>query len=110
MTFVLTLAEQITREIDEIIAEICPGAGRRPMYGSIVFEAEPGNHSTLVCGHFICKNHVSLEFSKGAELDDPQSLLEGNGQYRRHIKLINPVEICRKSVESYIKQAFSQAL
>jgi hypothetical protein len=106
MTFVLTLAEQITREIDEIVEEICPGVGRRSMYGGIVFEKEPGNHGTLVCGHFVYKNHVSLEFSKGAEFSDPDNVLEGKGKYRRHIKLTEPSQIREKSVRSYVEQAF----
>lgn len=63
MSFVLTVAEPITREIDAIVEDVCPGAGRRPMYGGIVFERKAGNHKTMVCGHFVYKSHVSLEFS-----------------------------------------------
>ena len=107
MTFVLSVAEPITEEIDAIVGEVCPGAGRRSMYGGIVFELEPGNHKTLVCGHFVYKKHVSLEFSNGNELHDPHGVLEGNGKYRRHIKLARQCEIDEKSVRSMIEQAFS---
>ena len=79
------------------------------MYGGIVFETEPGTHGTLVCGHFIYKNHVSLEFGQGAQLSDPDKVLEGKGEYRRHIKLRGPQDIREKSVRSYIEQAFSLA-
>jgi hypothetical protein len=107
MTFVLTVAEPLTAELDEIISEVCPGAGRRSMYGGIVFELEPGNHKTLVCGHFVYKNHVSLEFSQGKELRDPNGILEGNGKHRRHIKLTRQSDIHEKCVRLMIKQAFS---
>lgn len=107
MTFVLTVAEPLTQEIDAIIEEVCPGVGRRPMYGGTVFELEAGNHKTMVCGHFVYKNHVSLEFSKGFELSDPDGVLEGNGKYRRHIKLTRQSDIHEKSVRSMIEQAFS---
>jgi len=107
MSFVLTVAEQITREIDEIIEEVCPGAGRRPMYGGIVFEKEPGVHKTMFCGHFVYTNHVSLEFARGVDLRDPDHVLEGKGKYRRHIKLTEPQDIRDKSVRSMIEQAFS---
>ncbi len=107
MTFVLTTAEQLTREIDAIIEEVCPGAGRRSMYGGIVFELEPGNPKTMVCGHFVYKNHVSLEFTKGHELRDPECVLEGNGKYRRHIKLTSQSDLSEKIVRSMIVQAFS---
>ena len=107
MTFVLTTAEEITREIDAIIADVCPGAGRRSMYGGIVFEREPGVHKTMVCGHFVYRNHVSLEFGDGYKFRDPESVLEGKGKYRRHIKLTGAGDIDAKSVRAMIEQAFS---
>ncbi len=107
MTFVLNVAEPLTQEIDRFIKEVCPAAGRRSMYGGIVFELELGNPKTLVCGHFVYKNHVSLEFTKGYELRDPNGVLEGNGKYRRHIKLTRQDDIYDKSVRSMIEQAFS---
>ena len=107
MSFVLEIAEPITREIDAMIEEICPGAGRRPMYGGIVFEREAGNHKTMVCGHFVYKSHVSLEFSNGYQFDDPDSVLEGKGKYRRHIKLVKLSDIDAKSVRIMLEQAFS---
>jgi hypothetical protein len=107
VTFILTAAEPLTDEIDSIIAQVCPNAGRRSMYGGVVFETEPGNHKTLVCGHFVYKNHVSLEFSQGHALHDPDGILEGKGKYRRHIKLTRQNDIDDKSVRSFIKQAFS---
>ena len=107
MSFALTTAEEITQALDAIIAEVCPTAGRRPMYGGIVFEKEPGKHSTMVCGHFVYKGHVSLEFSRGAELDDPDGVLEGKGKYRRHIKFTDPDHIGAKSAEEMLRRAFS---
>ncbi len=109
MAFVLAVAEQITVEIDEIVEDVCPGAGRRPMYGGIVFEKEAGKHNTMVCGHFVYKQHVSLEFSRGAELNDPDGILEGKGKYRRHIKLYDPADILAKDVRSFVDQAFAIA-
>ncbi len=108
MTFVLTTAGAITDAIDDIIAELCPSAGRRPMYGGIVFEMEPGVHKTAVCGHFVYKNHVSLEFGDGYRLSDPKEVLEGKGKYRRHIKLTSLGDIESKTVRAMIEQAFSK--
>ncbi len=107
MTFILAMAEDLTREIDSIIADICPSAGRRTMYGGIVFEKEAGIPKTMVCGHFVYKNHVSLEFARGYELDDPDHVLEGNGKYRRHIKLRAQTDLAEKSVRQMIMRAFS---
>ena len=110
MTFVLTTAEEITAAIDAIIAEVCPDAGRRPMYGGIVFERQPGVHETRVCGHLVYKNHVSLEFGNGYKFSDPESVLEGKGKFRRHIKLVSPDEIQSKFVREMIEQAFSRPM
>lgn len=107
MTFILSIAEPITKAIDETIREICPSAGRRSMYGGSVFELEPDNHSTMVCGHFVYKNHVSLEFSNGYQLSDPNGVLEGKGKYRRHIKLTRQADIDEKAVRSFLEQAFA---
>lgn len=107
MTFVLTVAEPITRDIDAIVANVCPGASRRSMYGGVVFELESKNPGTMVCGHFVYKKHVSLEFTNGYILRDPDRVLEGKGKYRRHIKLTCQGDIDRKSVRSMIEQAFS---
>ena len=109
MTFALTTAEQLSRDIDAMIEEICPGAGRRAMYGGIVCELEPGNHKTMVCGYFIYKHHMSLEFTNGAELDDPGGVLEGSGKYRRHIKLSRESDLEDKSVRSIVTAAFELA-
>ncbi len=109
MSFALTTAEQLTREIDALIADVCPTAGRRAMYGGIVCELQAGNHQTMVCGYFVYKNHVSLEFTKGAELHDPDGVLEGKGKYRRHIKLDRESDIAGKSVRSMLVRAFELA-
>ena len=108
MTFVLTTAEQITDAIDAIVADECPSAGRRPMYGGIVFEREPGVHETMVCGHFVYKKHVTLEFGRGYRFSDPGSVLEGKGKYRRHIKLTSLGDFESKFVRAMIEQAFSK--
>ncbi len=109
MSFALDTAERITRRLDEMIAQICPTAGRRPMYGGIVFESEPGVAGTMVCGHFIYKAHVGLEFSNGYRLDDPQRVLSGSGKYRRHIKLRGIEDIDGMQVRGFLEQAFAIA-
>lgn len=38
-------------------------------------------------GEVACKNHVSFEFKEGFKLQDSNSILEGTGKKRRHIKI-----------------------
>jgi hypothetical protein len=107
MSFAIDNAEQITDQIESLIAEICPSAEGRPMYGGKVFETTPGDASTMVCGHFIYKAHVGLEFGAGYRLEDADGLLEGSGKHRRHLKLRSVGDIADKDVPGFLRQAFA---
>ena len=100
------LAEQVESAIDEIVAQICPDAVGRPMYGGVLYEREPGVFHTGVCGVFCYKHHISIEFSQGFLLKDDAGVLEGKGKLRRHIKLRSVDDLQSKSVAQYIEQAF----
>ena len=56
------------------------------------------------CSFLVCKEHISLAFEQGTQLDDPHSLLEGNGKLMRHTKipLAGPTPL---GVKELIKQA-----
>lgn len=106
MVMDINLAEDLTVRIERLIAEIAPDAVGRRMYGGTMFETEANNPKTGICGHFVYKNHMSLEFTDGVKLPDPKGILEGNGKYRRHIKLASLADIKDKEVESFLKAAF----
>lgn len=91
------------------VARAAPTAGHRPMYGGLVFEREKGISKTSVCGLFAYAQHMSVEFSYGAQLLDPMGVLEGSGKYRRHIKLRSMGDILAKDAEGYIARAFAAA-
>ena len=73
-------------------------------YGGILF-----NTKSAFGGVFAYKQHVSLEFSLGANFSDPHKVLEGSGKFRRHIKLTSTDDIAAKHVAEYITQALHQA-
>lgn len=81
---------------DSITAEI--------KYGGLLFSA-----GKPFCGIFSYAKHVSLEFSEGAALPDPQRVLEGEGKFRRHIKLMSQDEIHSKHIPEYLLLAFKAA-
>lgn len=72
-------------------------------YGGIIFNFS----GELIGGIFIYKNHISIEFSNGAQFNDPQGLLEGKGKMRRHLKILDKSDIQKKDISFYIKQAVS---
>jgi hypothetical protein len=80
------------------------GVGEDVKYEGILFSKEES-----FGGIFVSKNHVSFEFSNGYLLTDPNNILEGNGKFRRHIKLRSISDIKTKDIENFISQALSSA-
>ncbi len=83
---------------------ICPAAQEEIKYGGLVFNVD----NELLCGIFVRKRHVSLEFSYGIEFSDPTASLEGTGKHRRHLKIMNREDIEMKHAESFLLQAFDR--
>lgn len=92
----------IAAALRTIILETAPDCDEEIKYGGIVFN----RNAVLITGIFLRKAHISLEFSFGATFEDSNKILEGNGKYRRHIKLRNVNEIESKNVSSFISIAF----
>ncbi len=69
----------------QLIRQHAPQLIEQVKYGGILFSRTEAESSS-VCGVFMYTAHVSLEFSRGAQLNDPQNQLEGSGKYRRHLK------------------------
>ena len=74
-----------------------------------MIELEKDNPKSRVGGIYSYKDHVSLEFSNGARLDDRNGVLEGSGKLRRHVKLYNKDDIEKKACRSLLGQAMGQA-
>ena len=86
----------------KIILKVNPHAQEELKYGGLVFNF----NKKLICGIFIRKNHISLEFSFGMLIPDPDKYFEGSGKYRRHLKIYDKKDIKNKKVEFYVKQSF----
>jgi len=70
-------------------------------YGGLVFNLS----NDLIAGIFPYKEHISIEYSNGADLLDPTGILEGKGKKRRHLKIINKQDINDKNVKYFVAQA-----
>ena len=51
--------------------------------------------------------HVNVGFFRGAEIDDPQRLLEGTGKYMRHVKLRPECDIDASALATLIETAYT---
>ncbi|MDA7949202.1 MAG: DUF1801 domain-containing protein [Hyphomicrobiaceae bacterium] len=52
------------------------------------------------------KAHVNVGFFHGAELDDPEALLEGTGKFMRHVKLKPQVQMDATALTRLIETAY----
>ena len=50
-------------------------------------------------------DHVQFGFFRGSALKDPRGLLEGNGQYVRHVKVREPSDIDEDVFKALLRQA-----
>lgn len=96
--------DAIKDALAELIGEIAPDVRLVPKYGGHVMCPNVGDDKSFVGGIFSYKDHVSLEFSKGIDLDDPDGLLEGSGKFRRHLKLRQVQDITDKQAVKFLKQ------
>ena len=88
-------------EIRQVIFDSFPKTNEKIMYGGIVFFM----NDEMYGGLFVNKEHITLEFSKGFLMEDPNSHLEGKGKYRRHLKIRTLDNIVNKTVSFFVKQA-----
>jgi len=96
---------EIVARLKAIVVAVEPKAAFVAKYGGILVERMPGQPKSQFCGIFAYTSHVSLEFTNGAQLDDPEQVLEGGGKHRRHIKLARLADIAGKRCEDFLRQA-----
>ena len=89
----------ILQELRKIVFKNYKKTSERMMYGGIMFSIEEG-----FGGIFVRKNHVSFEFVNGFAMNDPNKLLEGTGEFRRHLKIKSLSDIKDKKVDFFVKQ------
>ena len=95
---------EILISLRKMVLEIKPDVKEEIKYGGLVFIID----TKLINGIFIRNKHISVEFSFGAMMLDPDHFLEGGGKYRRHLKIFEREDIEDKKVEYYVKQSFNQ--
>ena len=96
---------ELVQELREIILGLDASVSEEVKYGGLLFSA-----GKPFCGVFSYAKHVSLEFGAGASLPDKFSVLEGEGKFRRHIKLLSAQDILEKHVREYLLLALKASV
>ncbi len=62
-----------------------------------------------ICNISVFTRHVTLGFSRGAELKDPAGVLQGTGKGMRHITVKKLSELDRPEIRTFLRQARKHA-
>lgn len=101
-----TTKAEIAERLKILVQSVAPDAEFIAKYGGTIIQSTPGKPKSQFCGVFEHKNHVSLEFTNGAQLDDPKKILEGSGTHRRHLKFVSLADIDDKQSKDFLSQAY----
>jgi hypothetical protein len=106
-----TEVENLVRRAQALIEEIMPEVVKVawPTQNIIGYGVGPKKMSEQFCYIAVFKERINLGFYYGADLADPDHLLEGSGQMMRHIKISQPEQLKNPAVRDLI-QAASQHL
>jgi len=88
------------RVLRALVARHAPGATLVMKWGQPVWEQD-GPFAWLKPA----AKHVSFGFWRGAEMDDPEGHLEGDGDRMRHLKVSSAEDLEALPIEGFVKQA-----
>lgn len=106
-TFDLYLADQppknrtVIRALRKFVARVAPALTESVKWGNGCWLAG----KAPVAYVYSAPDHVQFGFFRGASLADPRALLQGKGEYVRHIKLRTAKDLDEKAFAALLRQA-----
>ncbi len=91
---------EIVGELRRLVREAAPAVTESIKWGMPVFEQDG-----LVCYIGSASEHVRFGFYRGAELADPDAILEGTGKGGKHVKIRTRGDVPKSSLISLVKAA-----
>jgi hypothetical protein len=89
-----------------LIVEVIPDAIEQVDPPSrIIAYGYSSRNKDLICAITPYRTYLNLMFSQGAQLPDPEGLLEGTGKLARHIKIGAPERLAEPGVRRMIEIA-----
>lgn len=76
-----------------------------PRQRVIGYGVGPKKMSEHFCYISVSKNHINLGFMYGAELPDPEGLLEGEGKLLRHVRITQPEQLSNPALRRLLEVA-----
>lgn len=97
--------EPLVSTLLTLVKKAVPKAATVEKYGGVLFTLHPEHKESQFCGVFQYATHAQLSFARGAQLDDPDGLLEGKGKARRHVNVSTAKDIKKAALTRLIKAA-----
>ncbi|MBS2033940.1 DUF1801 domain-containing protein [bacterium] len=100
---------ELAEEARQLVLSVHPQAHQEvetSWGGYLLFKQVEGAGNT-VCWISLAKKHVSIGFSLGAELADPDGLLEGTGKRQRHVKVKQASQLSSPGLRALLERAWA---
>lgn len=97
----------LARQAKALIQDVMPNVVEVvwPTQRTAGYGVGPKKMSEQFCYIALFKNRINLGFYYGADLPDPQNLLEGTGQNLRHIKISRPEQLADPALRDLVVAA-----
>ena len=104
--------QEVAKRLRDLIIEVYPDVVEVPwpkqrIAGYGVGPKKMSEHFCYIGAH---RDHVNLGFYYGAELQDPEGLLEGTGKKLRHIKVRDIEEVGRQTLRQLVELSLDERL
>jgi hypothetical protein len=90
----------IVKKLRSVVRKAAPGARESVKWAQPVFELN--GPFCYIRAH---SKHVNLGFFRGAEIKDPDGLLQGTGEMMRHVKVASTKEIDPSAIGKLVRSA-----
>jgi hypothetical protein len=102
--------QEIAEALRQLIIDVYPDVVEVPWpkQGIIGYGVGPKKMSEHFCYIGAHSNHVNLGFYFGAELVDPEGLMEGTGKKLRHIKVRTVEDVGRSALRQLIQVSLNE--
>ncbi|PYP88750.1 MAG: hypothetical protein DMF61_06100 [Blastocatellia bacterium AA13] len=102
---------ELALKLRAMVLKEAPAAVERAfqVYALVFWYSLTGKMSDAFCQVVIYEKGVNLMFNRGAELDDPDAVLVGEGKIIRHIKVRRPEDLKNPYLKKFIRAALKHA-
>ncbi len=95
--------KEVAEALRQLVGEAAPEAQEAVKWGMPTWE-----QNGLMCSIAPAQGYVRLQFFRGADLKDPEGLLEGTGIGMRHVKVRSIDSLRRDALQALVKEAIKR--